>query len=301
MKKELREKFPNWYQNMGNKVLILTNDLDSYFSCLVLRYLFGCEIAYFYDFSTLYYNRKHERNNIVGVDLAIEECFQTFCNHIVKIHQDDKVNPLSININIAENIHRGKFIRYNGKFNEFDGNYLSKYAGSTLLMILSLYDAFKELHLAGHTELTETQKKILMSPDSYFLGYYLPSHWESHIAFRKFQQLLGLEMFNDVLRTHTKQQLTSFQYINKLKKSIYVVDNDGQYKLNTELNLEFLKKHFPMLEWEYINNITFSKKYEFQQMPKQNILHLESKHDLQDRVFSFAVTGQQEAQMTIYR
>ncbi|MBE2919788.1 hypothetical protein HPK02_13400, partial [Anoxybacillus flavithermus] len=94
---------------------------------------------------------------------------------------------------------------------------------------------------------------------------------------------------------------TSFQYINKLKKSIYVVDNDGQYKLNTELNLEFLKEHFPMLEWDYINNITFSKKYEFQQMPKQNILHLESKHDLEDRVFSFAVTGQQEAQMTIYR
>ncbi|KPC97261.1 hypothetical protein LR69_04532 [Geobacillus sp. BCO2] len=111
-------------------------------------------------------------------------------------------------------------------------------------MILSLYDAFKELYLEGHTELTETQKKILMSPDSYFLGYYFPSHWESNIAFKKFQQLLGLEMFNDVLRTHTKQQLTSFQYINKLKKPI-VVENDGQYKLNTELKFKISKRAFP--------------------------------------------------------
>ncbi|MEC1720604.1 hypothetical protein [Schinkia azotoformans] len=279
MKQNLKERLPQWYKEITNEhKLILTNDLDSYFSCLILRKLFGCDIAMFYDFNSIYFNEKINSDKLIGVDLAIEdERIKTFCNHVTRIHKDDKVNPLSININNINGIHRD--------------NYFTKYAGSTLLMILSLFnngDTFKNL--------TQEQMKILMGVDSYFLGYYLNPKYEAYDSFRHYQKELELELFNDVLQSHTQYELSQFQRDKSIVGKIETWDLFTEYPLKTTLDLEYLKEQFPTLEWGYLDSLIFTKKLDLNS--KKNTGYINSKADLSSRLFSFALTRKNEMKYT---
>lgn len=304
MKQQLKAKFPEWYKDMSNKALILTNDLDSYFSCLVLRQLFGCEIKYFYDFDSLYHNGdKSEIEDVVGVDLAIEyKNTKTLCNHVTRISKSDTVNPNSININNAMGIHRGQFVGYNYKGKaQYTGNYTTKYAGSTIMMILSLFGAFDKLKLKGKLELTETQKRILMSVDSWFWGYYVPWFRES---WDTYNDLLETDQFKAVLDNYTLNQMLAYKSDEKLDRPIEVVDLLNEYRLKTYMNIDLLKENFPMLDWDYLKEIKFTKQFPLincnQNNKPTNLKGISSKHDLNGRVFSFAVTGTSEGKITKY-
>ncbi|MED4374313.1 hypothetical protein P9274_01015 [Schinkia azotoformans] len=275
MKQNLKERLPQWYKEITNEhKLILTNDLDSYFSCLILRKLFGCDIAMFYDFNSIYYNEKINHDKLIGVDLAIEdERIKTFCNHVTRIHKDDKVNPLSINLNNINGIHRD--------------NYYDKYAGSTLLMILSLFDngdIFKNL--------TDEQKQILISIDSHYLGYY-----GGYSAWHKWNNELELkEPFMNVIENNTKESMNKFQYEHSLKGTISAWDLFTEYPLKTTLDLKYLKEQFPTLEWDYLDSLIFTKKLDLNS--KKNTGYINSKADLSSRLFSFALTRKNEMKFT---
>ncbi|MEC1787199.1 hypothetical protein [Schinkia azotoformans] len=278
MKQNLKERLPQWYKEITSEhKLILTNDLDSYFSCLILRKLFGCDIEMFYDFNSIYHNGKVNHDKLIGVDLAIEdERIKTFCNHVTRIHKDDKVNPLSINLNNIEGIHRT--------------NYYDKYAGSTTLMILSLFnngDTFSNL--------TDEQKQILISIDSHYSGYY-----GGYQAWHKWNNELELkEPFMNVIENNTKDSFEVFQYRHKLKGAISAGDRFTEYPLKTELDLEYLKKQFPTLEWNYLDSLIFTNKLDLHsQFKKDYSFIINSKADLSSRLFSFALTRKNEMKYT---
>ncbi len=97
--------------------LVLTNDMDSYLSCLILRNKFGVQIGGFYNFHGLYINPEITTGKepiYVDCDLVEGKCFGNHYQHIN--------NPQAINLNAGVE------------------KYTDKYAGSTLLMVCSLYD-----------------------------------------------------------------------------------------------------------------------------------------------------------------
>ncbi len=103
--------------NPSKYYLVLTNDMDSYLSCLILKNKFGVQIGGFYDFHGLYINPEITSGKepiYVDCDLTEGKCYGN--------HYQQTNNPQAINLN--------------------DGveKYTDKYAGSTLLMVCSLYD-----------------------------------------------------------------------------------------------------------------------------------------------------------------
>src|SRR5690625_343756 len=283
MDKRIKEMFPSWVNSLDeNNKLILTNDLDSLFTVAILKKLFGCEVGMFYDFETMYSTqKKFDKDKVIGVDLALEDHeTKTFCNHVTKMWKTDKVNPLSANLNNIAGIYGGKY----------QTNYFNKYSGSTALTVLSLYDSFNML-LNGHTELTETQKMILVSIDSYFFGV----GFNGGEVINKWQRALGLEMFQDIFDKYSKEDLIEFQKEHSLKGEIYMAE-DG---LATTLDIEFLQEHFPMLDFSINEELVYV--YEFQKPIYSHYYTGESKHDLQGDVFSFAVINRDKVSYTIHK
>lgn len=282
MNKKLKNKFPSWVNKINkNNKLILTNDLDSLFTVAVLKKLFGCEVGMFYDFESLYSTQSNfNKEDVIGVDLALEDKeLKTFCNHVTKMWKDDEVNPNSANLNNIAGIYGARDM----------SNYTEKYAGSTLLTVLSLYDAFENLLLEGHKELTETQKMILVSIDSYFFS----KHFKNGEYFYYWQELLGLEMFNDVLDKYSKDDLMQFQKDHDLKGSIFM-EEDGLYH---SLDFQFLQEHFPMLDFNI--NVEFVHRHKFKETIYRNYSTLDSKHNIEGDIFSLAVVSSSKVSYTI--
>lgn len=291
MKQVLKDKFQDWTNEINDTYkLILTNDLDSLFTVAILRFLFGCEIAKFYDFTTMYSTRdKVDKDKYIGCDLAVEDSqIKTFCNHVTRIWKDDKVNPNSANLNnFATGVYGGGSIQ--------STTYFRKYGGSTALTLLSYYDMFDKLLLPNHTELTDEQKKILISIDSYFLGAYLPKHYEGSKYFYKWQRVLELEMFQNIFDSNTQKELEQFQKDNNLKGNIYMQGNT----LGTTLDLNYLKEHFPMLDFNL--DITFTSKFELATPINSKFYTGDSKHDIKGRVFSLSVINRDKVVYTKFK
>ena len=294
MQKILKDKFQDWTSKIDSSYkLILTNDLDSLFTVALLKYLFGCTVGMFYDFKSLYSTQpKHDKSKLIGCDMAVEDHeIKTFCNHVTRMAKDDKVNPNSANLNnFATGVYGGGTI--------FNTTYFRKYSGSTVLTVLSLYNAFDKLILPNHSKLTEEQLKILASIDSYFYGAYHPKHYEAYNYFQVWQESLGLEMFQPIFDTYTKDELIQFQNEHKLKSNIMAYKSKGEYKLHTELPLDYLQKHFPMLDFS-LDDI-FTTKCKIANPKKKQFYTGQSKHDINGRVFSLSVTNRDRVVYTPY-
>lgn len=290
MKKVLKDKFPEWTNKINkDNQLILTNDLDSLFTVAILKLLFGCQVGIFYDFKALYSTKaKHKKESLIGCDLAIEDHgIKTFCNHVTKMCKDDIVNPLSANLNNFANIYGGKY----------GSNYFRKYNGSTALTVLALYGAFEQLLLPGQTQLTEDQLMILACIDSYFIGAYHPKRYEAYEYFKKWQYAMGLQMFQSVFDKHSKAKFEKFQRANKLKGTIAAVNKDGQYQLHTWLDIDFLREHFPMLDFSI--DISIETVSHLANTTNKHFFTQESKHDI-NNIFSLAVTNRDRVIYTTY-
>ncbi|ABO50651.1 conserved hypothetical protein [Desulforamulus reducens MI-1] len=127
MKSNIKEMFPVWVNDNKYYDLIMSNDLDSFFSCQLLETVKGWKPNYFNsDFKSMGITEyANSGSNVIGVDLSL--CSgKTFDNHVVMMNQDDDYNYDSCNFNIIDKISRE--------------NYFSKYCGSTLLTIWSLYN-----------------------------------------------------------------------------------------------------------------------------------------------------------------
>ncbi|MGN0416375.1 hypothetical protein [Anaerostipes faecalis] len=198
---------PAWYTDQTNNYhLILTDDIDSLLSCAILKQVMGWNVE---EIFLLKKNVKgHEGQDIkgktknatrsegIGVDLALHKgkCFD---NHITRFSANDYKNEESINPNLIENITRQ--------------NYTQKYAGSTVLLLWSLYDLQKE-------DLSEEAMMLLLAIDSAFLGYY-NQRYRQHIR-HYLVDVLDLPEFYNCIERHEKEEFYKIQDKYHLREKI---------------------------------------------------------------------------------
>ncbi|WP_079515842.1 hypothetical protein [Rossellomorea marisflavi] len=269
MKKELKERFPLWCSDMkqGQNSLMLTDDLDSLLGCAIERYVKGNEINYFYNFNKIFVANQEEQRKAIGIDLALHKG-KSWCNHVVRINEDDYVNPQTANINALLKVH--------------SGNYTKKYAMSTALTMWSYYGLPLPESKVG--------KMLLLCVDSSFLGHYNNSFKPVHNAYLK---LLGFEELIDLLNDTSTADYEALQKEYKTKAKI---------KLNTE---GFLQTNLPLAELQgafslplELPNQHFSLRNQFKE-GKGEVRNTVSKDQLEN-VISFALTGKRFFKYTYY-
>ncbi|NMM65538.1 hypothetical protein HBE96_23455 [Clostridium sp. P21] len=218
MKNEIKQKFPSWCNDTNTKYnLMLSDDLDSLFSCAILNKLFGYEIKWFYDFNNMYIsddNDNKTKSFAVDADMVKYRCWG---NHVTLN------NPKAANINTIMGIGQS--------------NYTEKFCGSTLLTILSYYSA-------DLSELSEEQKMILLTIDSTYLGYW----FKDGFYCKKYLKMMELDCLLDVLERHSKEEFKELDIkynLNKGKIWVDILDNT----LHSDIQLDKLRELFPSLSF----------------------------------------------------
>lgn len=262
MNQELKLKFPVWTSDFsqGKFVTCMTDDLDSLLGCAIENYVKGNPINYFYNFKKLYVVDKLDTRKAIGIDMAIVDgrCWD---NHVVRIKADDKVNPLSANLNAINHIYRD--------------NYGKKYAMSTSLLMWAYYG----LELPK----TDEGKAMLLAIDSGYLGHYNDYFRSTH---NQYLELLGLSELIDLLNKYTKTDFDQLQRIYNLKAKIHIIDGF----LHTTLPLAKLQGffNFPI----ELPKEQFTLRNRFNDH-KANVTDIKNKDSI-DRLFSFALTRKKE-------
>ena len=214
MIKEYRDKFPSWCNSNKIFYMCLTDDLDSLFSCILLNKIKNYEVTHFYSFNTLYQNEAYTKGKykLIGVDMGlVKNKYRAWDNHV--IYADNCNNA---NVNTIEGISTY--------------TYTSKYAGSTLLEIISFYDY-------DISNLSEEAKMILLCIDStYFMYNFNKPNCKKWLV-----DVLELEELYQLLETHTREEFDALQSKYKLKKKIFV-NQEGELK--TSIDLESLSELF---------------------------------------------------------
>ena len=225
--RDLRKTFPTWVNDNITRDMILTDDIDSLMSCIVLNKLKGYEIRYFYDcnytnttqciYTDVNINTNVNVNEIVGVDFALEG-FKTWDNHVNRITSEDTYNELSANLNncITRN------------------SYYSKYLVSTFFTICWYYGI-------DFTKWTTEQLLILCAIDGMYHPFKEENKRYKPTARRHFKEL-GVEFLSDFIQCNLKDIIDIEKDLN-LKSKIKV--NDEGY-LITNIDLWWLSKIFNM-------------------------------------------------------
>lgn len=227
MKKEIKQKFPSWINEDIDYNLCLSDDIDSLFSCIILKKIKGYEIGWFYNFNSIYRAKDVEKKKVIGVDMDLvnRRCWG---NHVTL------ENKNSANLNTILGISRY--------------NYISKFAGSTLLTILSYYNV-------DLSQCTEKQLEVLISIDVAFKQYFFNKN-----LFKKYYcDILEYPIFVDIIEKHDKEYFYNIIKEYKLNEHIYIKDN----KLHTNIELDKLGELFPKLSFNLPEN-TYKKKRNFE-------------------------------------
>lgn len=215
MKKEIKDKFPEWCNMKGEKYnLCLSDDIDSLFSCIILNQLFGYEIKWFYDFNNIYKDvdvDKKFQSIAIDADLINGRCWG---NHVTL------ENEKAANLNTILNINKS--------------NYTKKFAGSTLLTVLSYYNV-------NLNSLNSTQLEVLISIDTAFKQYF----FNKELFKKYYNDILEYPMFTEILSKHDANYFYNIIKEYNLHESIYIKDG----KLHTNIKLDKLGELFPDLSF----------------------------------------------------
>jgi hypothetical protein len=269
MKAKLKERFPEWCTDytQGLNNTILTDDLDSLLGCAIEQYVKGNEVNYFYNFNKLYVADDSDKRKPIGIDLALHKG-KSWCNHVVRINENDYVNPQTANINAVLNVHKG--------------NYFKKYAMSTALVMWSYYG----LPLPK----TKEGKMLLLAIDSGYLGHYNDRYHDVHNAYLEY---MGMSEMIDLLNETSFKEFETLQGMYKTKAKIQL-NNDGY--LQTNLPLAELQGFFDfqlkLPEKRFTLRNQFEDKYGFTYL-------IDSKDKLEGTIISFALTGTKKFKYTV--
>lgn len=206
---------PNWWNEDINCDLVLSDDIDGLVSTSILKKCKGWNVEYFYNFEHLYITDKarnksieQRQNDRCWCDISIlldEKCFD---NHVNRRDVDDWENPLAINPNKIAHI--------------TNNLYTGKYAGSTALMLWSIY----KLPLPE----TEEGRMLLMSIDSSFKGFYFDRYSDIWRANRYFiSNLLNFPELYELQKKHTLEDF--YEVVRK-----YNVEPDTKEAKKTRWN-----------------------------------------------------------------
>ena len=223
MNKIYLQKVPKWYKEINkNDSLILTADMDGICCAALIQKLFGCKISTFFDskFRNLYKITDviEKSKPTIGIELSLTGTQRAFSNHCIRLTEHFKTNPNDINLNNLFNIYAN------------DNQYHKKYSGSSLLMLLSLYNI-------DLSNLSEEAKLLILCIDSSYKSFY--SEYPNDNKACKFFlcDVLELTELYKTLERHTKEDFENVKEKYKLYSNIYI-DENGQLK--TEANLFFI-------------------------------------------------------------
>ncbi len=207
----------------------MSDDMDSYYSCRVIRKHTGIEVGGFYSFDYGLYIDKNYSNEKepIYVDLSISSG-KSFDNHYTFIRNPESVNP-----------------------NVIKQTYFKKYNGGTLALVSSLYEDLEAY--------TETKWMALLATDSFYYGYY-----NKDGAFRNvnlyWYDMLGISDYVvPILERKTADDFSVFSEHYRLDEKISV-DKNGKLICRNNgielppLSLELvqpIKKRF-MPKWEAV-------------------------------------------------
>jgi hypothetical protein len=211
MIKEYKERMPEWcFDDVKRFDLVLSDDIDSLSTCIVLNQLKGYEISHFYNFKSLYKVEGSGKYKLIGVDMDLIKG-RSFGNHPTGVF-----NPLGANLNIAEGINTD--------------NYTKKYAGSCILTVLSLYDV-------DISQLSTEAKMTLLAIDASFKMYaFNPLN-----AKRWIKDILQFYDLYELLENHSQQEFYDLIDKYKLYKKIH---KNEKGTLFTDIDLEGLSNLF---------------------------------------------------------
>jgi len=242
----------------------MSNDLDSFFSCQLLEMVKGWKPNYFnYNFLSMGLTEDANGGEIIGVDLSLCNG-KAFDNHVVMMNENDDYNYQSANFNIIDKINRE--------------NYFSKYCGSTLLMIWSLYD----IPLPKSDE----AKMILLCIDSTFKGHYSPWPLPREANKKYLVDYMDFPELYEVLQNHKQTDFV------KLISKYNLAGKIGLKKgfLHTDIDLDSLREIFNLPFLLPKNQFYKKEQYENNAMglPRNN--YSWSKYDVSEEMFSVALT-----------
>jgi hypothetical protein len=230
---KIKERLPQWINVKNEFDICLSDDLDSLLSCYYLTKYRGWPIKYFYDFTGLYKTAgiKTMKNTAIGVDIDLYEG-RCLGNHIVNNKNEDCINLHKLcNIN-----------RY---------NYHEKYAGNTILMVLSILNVDINLF-------TKDQQEILLSIDTMFKSYFYDKEKSTYYI----NYILEYPELIHILEKHNADYFYNIMRKYNLFEKIYI---DSQGLLNTEIKLTELSKIFnidlrlPQQNFEIIRQFEIGK------------------------------------------
>lgn len=223
--RDLKDTFPLWINDNIQRDMILTDDIDSLMSCIVLNLLKGYEIRYFYDcsyttnsqaiYTDVNINTNVNVNEIVGVDFALEG-FKTWDNHVTRITSNDPYNELSANLN--------NYITRN--------SYYSKYLVSTFFTICWYYGI-------DFTKWSNEQLLILCAVDGMYHPFKEENKRYKPIARKHFKEL-NVEFLSDFIQCNIKDII---DIENDLHLKDKIIVNDEGY-LTTNIDLWWISKIF---------------------------------------------------------
>lgn len=216
MIKRYEEKLPKWWNDRNKYDLVLTNDIDSLLSCVLLTRLKGWKIKYFYDFSYLYASKTLKGckfNEKVYVDCSVikGKCLD---NHVNRLSKQDDYNKEMINPNILMGVTRD--------------NYTDKYNLSTALMVWSLFNITLPK--------SEEGKMILLAIDGGYAGYYRGFRTQT---FNYLVNVLNMRELYDCLSRHTEEE---FKKIVKKYKLMGHIKFNEEGLLSTDIKLDKIGK-----------------------------------------------------------
>lgn len=230
---EIKQRYPEWINgiNKDEDNLILSDDLDSLFSCALLKHYFGCEVRGFVDWNSgingkqqsLYTNKSiSKKKDYIGVDMALEngKCFD---NHVVMLNRNDSVNKNSANLNAINRININ--------------NYYSKFCGSTLIQIMSLYGA-------DINSFDDEQKMVVCAIDGLYVPYKIQRIDFSKTQ-REYMKQLEFEELSDFMKYHCDR--SGYSEFERVKAEFNLdgklwVNESG--KLETDIKLQKLSELF---------------------------------------------------------
>ena len=201
MKQKLINHFSGWWRdlpvNPQDYYLVMTDDMDSFYSCKMLKHLFGVEIGGFYKFGEgLYLTDKAKKNDkeAIYVDCSIAyDGVMCFDNHMTI-----RTNHLMINPNLILD-------RFDEK------SYNKKYCGSTLLFLIALYGK----------ECSTTEKLYALAIDAFYKGWYNKGGKYKDIN-KYWLNLFGLDDYAEILDSHSMEFFDNYIFEKQLNEKIII-------------------------------------------------------------------------------
>jgi hypothetical protein len=217
VKEEYLSKVPEWYKSNEKFDLVLSDDLDSLTTVAVVQSVQpNWNVEYFYDFDNIYaspdvYFKENKSHTRVWCDVAFCRNEMAFDNHISRKDIDDHVNPRCINPNILADVS--------------NYGYTNKYAGSTALLVWSLYNI--------PLPTTEEGKMILLCIDSTFKGFYSSKFKERNRFF--LCDVLDLPELYEVEKRHDIKEF--YQLMDKYGLSQKIRYNSETKQIESKLDV----------------------------------------------------------------